>query len=131
MVAAKESESAEKEAKLAEAREDLERDEAIFAEKMREIKTLRRAARDAAAERERQERRHEEEKAALMAAHAAAHAGALPERPAALPPSPATLPRASKPVASSFGRGSSVSDAEWATPSALGLRKGRSPRRRR
>ena len=119
VVAAKESESAEKEAKLAEAREDLERDEAIFAEKMREIKTLRRAARDAAAERERQERRHEEEKAALMAAHAAAHAGALPERPAALPPSPATLPRASKPVASSFGRGSSVSDAEWATPSAL------------
>ena len=119
VVAAKESESAEKEAKLAEAREDLERDEAIFAEKMREIKTLRRAARDAAAERERQERRHEEEKAALMAAHAAAHAGALPERPAALPPSPATLPRASKPIASSFGRGSSVSDAEWATPSAL------------
>ena len=31
-----------------------------------------------------------------MAAHAAAHAGALPERPAALPPSPATLPRASQ-----------------------------------
>ena len=131
MVAAKESESAEKEAKLAEAREDLERDEAIFAEKMREIKTLRRAARDAAAERERQERRHEEEKAALApAAHAAAHAGALPERPAALPPSPATLPRASKPVASSFGRGSSVSDAEWRRR-PRSTRKGRSPRRRR
>ena len=50
-LATKEGEVNEKDAKLTEAREDFERDEAIFAEKMKEIKQLRRAAREASAER--------------------------------------------------------------------------------
>ena len=50
----------------------MERDEAIFAEKMREIKQLRRVVKDAERERADQEERHQREVAALMAAHAAA-----------------------------------------------------------
>jgi hypothetical protein len=63
---------AAKDATLAEAKDDLLRDEAIFAEKMKEIKSLRVAAREAAVEREQQELRHQSEMASLMAAHSAA-----------------------------------------------------------
>ena len=71
-LASRDEDVAEKDAKLSEAREDLERDEAIFAEKMREIKQLRRVVKDAERERADQEERHQREVAALMAAHAAA-----------------------------------------------------------
>ena len=71
-LASRDEDVAEKDAKLREAREDLERDEAIFAEKMREIKQLRRAVKDAERERADQEERHQREVAALMEAHAAA-----------------------------------------------------------
>ena len=85
---------AEKDASLSEAREDLQRDEAIFAEKMREIKQLRRAVKDAEKERGEQEERHAREVASLMAAHAAASetltglAGPLPPAPPVLPKTP-------------------------------------------
>ena len=93
-LASRDEDVAEKDAKLSEAREDLERDEAIFAEKMREIKRLRRAVKDAERERADQEERHQREVAALMAAHAAASetltglAGPLPPAPPVLPKTP-------------------------------------------
>ena len=93
-LASRDEDVAEKDAKLSEAREDLERDEAIFAEKMREIKQLRRAVKDAERERADQEERHQREVAALMAAHAAASetltglAGPLPPAPPVLPKTP-------------------------------------------
>ena len=96
-LASRDEDVAEKDAKLSEAREDLERDEAIFAEKMREIKQLRRAVKDAERERADQEERHQREVAALMAAHAAASetltglAGPLPPAPPVLPKTPPTL----------------------------------------
>ena len=132
LVAAKEAESAEKEAKLAEAREDLERDEAIFAENMREIKTLegrrvtpprnaRNRSDDTGTRCRRSWRRTPPRTRARFRND--------PRRYPLAGDAPAHARDEGGGDGSSFGRGSSASDAEWATPSALGA-EGSSRRRR-
>ena len=145
----RDEELAAKEAKLTEAKEDLMRDEAIFAEKMKEIKSLRLAAREAAAAMEEQERRHQGQMASLMAAHAAAtealsNRSMLPageDQPAAgvvssgigsplpppLPPPPPVLPKTPG-SAALLGRSGAFSPASgdeaatlaWAVPRGAG-----------
>ena len=124
-LASRDEDVAEKDAKLSEAREDLERDEAIFAEKMREIKQLRRAVKDAERERADQEERHQREVAALMAAHAAASetltglAGPLPPAPPVLPKTPPTLSAGRLPHADTHDR-ADAHGPSFAVPPAAG-----------
>ena len=126
-LASRDEDVAEKDAKLSEAREDLERDEAIFAEKMREIKQLRRVVKDAERERADQEERHQREVAALMAAHAAASetltglAGPLPPAPPVLPKTPpTTLSAGSRLPHSDTHDGADVHGPSFAVPPAAG-----------
>jgi len=136
-VQAKDAEVADRDAKLEEAKEDLRRDEAIFAEKMKEIKTLRRAAKEAERERERRERTHREELAALNAALTTRAerpgGGGGPGDALGLPPAPEAMPRTPTPAggkpAAEAAEAADVSFAgsDWELPRGLEAASGSLP----
>ena len=136
-VQAKDAEVADRDAKLEEAKEDLRRDEAIFAEKMKEIKTLRRAAKEAERERERRERTHREELAALNAAlttraERPKEAAKGPGDALGLPPAPEAMPRTpgggGKPAAEAAEAADvSFAGSDWELPRGLEAASGSLP----